>query len=69
MGGAMKTKPVGVRLTPALEQKLREFCSLAQRGRSAILRAVLASATPDSLPRCWLAVTPEERERLREIEG
>jgi hypothetical protein len=63
-----KTKAVGVRLTPMLEAKLRELCALAQREPSTVLRALLAGATVESLPRAWREASAEERRVLAEID-
>ena len=46
----MKTRTVGVRLTPVLEQRLAELCAVAQRRPSVVLRALIATATTDNLP-------------------
>jgi predicted transcriptional regulator len=64
----MKTRTVGVRLTPVLEQRLEELCAVAQRRPSVVLRALVATATIDNLPRAWQEASMEEKTLLAEID-
>ena len=62
-------KTVGARLTPTLESKLQELCTVARRRPSAVVRALIAGATPASLPKAWVAGSEEDQMLLAEVEG
>ena len=64
----MKTRTIGVRLTPVLEQRLEELCTVAQRRPSVVLRALIATATIDNLLRVWREASIEEKTLLAEID-
>jgi predicted transcriptional regulator len=61
----MKTVVVWSRLSPELAERLDRLCAEVQRERSEVLRALVTSATLDSLPGAWRGA---EAARLLAIE-
>jgi hypothetical protein len=58
---------VNLKLTPGLHEKLQVLCRHAHRNRCAVLRTLIAQATPEDLPRSWQ--DPHEAALLAEVEG
>jgi hypothetical protein len=54
----MKGRAMYTRISEQLDEKLFSLCEYTGRTRAEILRALLAKATLDDLPRGWL--DPEE---------
>jgi hypothetical protein len=63
----VKSTVVAVRLSPSLVSKLDRLCLASVQRRADILRFLIAKASLDDLPQAWRAISPEERELLKEI--
>jgi len=62
-----KSEALCVRMSPALRQKLDRLSAEVQRQPCEVVRAIIAAATLESLPKAWRDV--QESVLLAEVEG